>query len=58
MEIIRKSIEVQGVIVHYQTVIIHKNNPQAEELISQGYWKSVQAGDWLTFIKLLISKIN
>lgn len=53
MEIIRKSIEVQGVIVTYQTICINADRVKEEELISQGYWKAVQAGNKFTFIKFI-----
>lgn len=53
MEIIIKTIEVQGVLINYQTVTVDKNKDKTEELISQGYWKAVEAGDTYTFIKII-----
>lgn len=53
MEIIRKIIEVQGVVVEYQTLQVPKDYPQIADLIMQGYWKAVESGNNFTFIKII-----
>ena len=53
MEIIRKSIEVQGIIIEYQTITLEKHHPKEMELIQEGYWKAVEAGNTFTFIKII-----
>lgn len=53
MEIIQKNIEVQGVVVEYQTVQVPKDDLQIADLIMQGYWKAVESGNSFTFIKII-----